>query len=56
MDGELQNNQSARHFRLHFGSPEYFNFAANNQGALPWLALGRNVQFVWNGAIYEIYD
>ncbi len=56
MDSEVQNNQAAKHTRLQFNSPDYFAFVANNSRALPWLALGRNVQFVLNGVVYEIYE
>ena len=53
---EVQNNQAAKHTRLQFNSPDYFEFVAKNQQALPWLALGQNVQFVLDGVVYEIYE
>jgi Ca-activated chloride channel family protein len=56
MESEVQNHQAAKHTRLQFNSPEYFDFLAKNQQALPWLALGQNVQFVLNGVVYEIYE
>ncbi|MGA2541514.1 MAG: VIT and VWA domain-containing protein [Verrucomicrobiota bacterium] len=56
MDSEVQNNQAAKHTRLQFNSPDYFAFAAKNKQALPWLALGQNVQFVLDGVVYEIYE
>jgi Ca-activated chloride channel homolog len=56
MDSEVQNNQAAKHTRIQFNSPDYFDFLAKNQEALPWLALGQNVQFVLNGVVYEIYE
>ena len=55
-DSEVQNNQSAKHVRLQFNSPEYFTFLAKNQQAVPWLALGQNVQFVLDGVVYEVYE
>jgi Ca-activated chloride channel family protein len=55
-DSEVQNNQSAKHVRLQFNSPEYFTFLAKNQQAVPWLALGQNVQFVLDGTVYEVYE
>jgi Ca-activated chloride channel family protein len=55
-DSEVQNSQAAKHTRLQFNSPEYFDFAAKNKQALPWLALGQNVQFVLDGVVYEIYE
>ena len=51
-----QKQQNARHVRIQFDSPEYFALAANEPKALPWLALGQNVQFVLNNTIYEIYE
>jgi Ca-activated chloride channel family protein len=56
MDGEVQNNQAAKHARIQFNSAEYFTFAAKNKQALPWLALGQNVEFVLDGVVYEIYE
>jgi len=56
MDSEVQNNQAAKHTRIQFNSADYFSFVAKNKQALPWLALGQNVQFVLDGVVYEIYE
>jgi hypothetical protein len=56
IDTEVQKHQDAKRTRIQFGSPEYFNFVANNNQALPWLALGQNVQFVLKGAVFEIHE
>lgn len=56
LDSEVQKQRNARHARIQFNSPEYFAFAAKNSQALPWLALGQNVQFVLDGTVYEIYE
>jgi len=56
LDSEVQNQQAAKHIRLQFNSQDYFDFMAKNQQALPWLALGRNVEFVLDSVIYEIYE
>jgi Ca-activated chloride channel family protein len=56
IDSLVQKQSNARHIRIQFNSPEYFALAANEPKALPWLALGQNVQFVLNGSIYEIYE
>jgi Ca-activated chloride channel family protein len=56
LDSEVQKQRSARHTRIQFNSPEYFAFAAKNSQALPWLALGQNVQFLLDGIVYEIYE
>ncbi len=55
-DSEVQKKAAAKHTRIQFNSPEYFAFAANNSQALPWLALGQNIQFVMDGVVYEIYE
>ncbi len=55
-DSEVQKNQAAKRTRIQFNSPDYFAFVAKNKQALPWLALGQNVQFVLDGAVYEIYE
>jgi Ca-activated chloride channel homolog len=54
-DSELQRNQNARRVRVQFGSPDYFALTKNSK-ALPWLSLGKNVQFVLNNTIYEVYE
>ncbi len=56
IDAEVQKFQNARRQRIQFNSAEYFAFAAKNPRALPWLALGQNVQFVLDGTVYEIYE
>jgi len=56
MDTDIQKNQNAKRVRVQFESPEYFELATRNPKAQPWLALGRNVQFVLGETIYEIYE
>ena len=56
LDTEIQKKESARRVRVQFQSPEYFELVAKNPKAQPWLALGRNVQFVLGETIYEIYE
>lgn len=54
-DSAVQKNQDAKRVRIQFGSPEYFEFATKNTNALPWLALGQDVQFVFEKKVYQIY-
>jgi Ca-activated chloride channel homolog len=54
-DAEAQKNPEAKRVRIQFNTPEYFELIAKNPKALPWLALGQNVQFVSDGVVYEIY-
>ena len=55
-DAAVQKNQNAKRQRIQFNSAEYFALAAQEPKALPWLALGQNVQFVLNDTIYDIYE
>ena len=56
VDESAQTIRNDRKQRLQFNSKEYFEFAAQHPRALPWLALGNNVQFVLDDTLYEIYD
>lgn len=56
VDANLQAVASAPRQRIQFASPEYFAFAATHSRALPWLALGKNVQFTLDGVLYEIHE
>jgi Ca-activated chloride channel family protein len=56
IDPAVQSLSNARRVRLQFNSAEYFALAAKESRALPWLALGRNVQFVLDGTVYDIYE
>jgi Ca-activated chloride channel family protein len=56
VEESVQKLQNAKRQRIQFNSNEYFAFAAKERRALPWLALGQNVQFVLDDTLYEIYD
>ena len=56
VDTAVQKFQNAKKQRIQFNSAEYFDFAAKNPRALPWLALGQNVQFMMDDTLYEIYE
>jgi Ca-activated chloride channel family protein len=56
VDSLAQKQPNSKRVRIQFNSPEYFALAAKEPQALPWLALGQNVQFVLNGSIYEIHE
>jgi Ca-activated chloride channel family protein len=56
VDSLAQQNQNAKRQRIQFNSSEYFDFAAKHPKALPWLALGQNVQFVLDDTLYDIYE
>jgi Ca-activated chloride channel family protein len=56
VDESIQKFSNAKRQRIQFNSKEYFAFAAKERRALPWLALGQNVQFVLDDTLIEIYD
>jgi Ca-activated chloride channel family protein len=56
VDSLAQQFQNAKRQRIQFNSSEYFDFAAKHSKALPWLALGQNVQFVLDDTLYDIYE
>jgi Ca-activated chloride channel family protein len=55
-DSAVQKQPNAKHVRIQFGSAEYFDLVAKQPKALPWLALGQNVQFVLDNTVYDIYE
>lgn len=56
VDAAAQKFQNGKRQRIEFNSTEYFAFAAKERRALPYLALGQNVQFVLDDTLYEIYE
>ena len=56
IDSEVQKQQTAKRQRVQFNSEEYFALLKKHCEAAPWVALGKNVQFVLNDTIYEIYE
>jgi len=56
IDSDVQKHPNARQVRIQFGSPEYFELIAKHAQVLPWLALGQNVQFIFNNTLYDIYQ
>jgi len=56
MKRTIQKSPNAKGERVRFGAPEYFEFIAKNPQAMPWIALGQNVQILLNNTICEIYD
>jgi Ca-activated chloride channel homolog len=56
IDPRVQDLANAKRVRVQFNSSEYFALAAREPRALPWLALGRSVQFVLDDTVYEIYE
>jgi hypothetical protein len=55
-DVQSQSKDKVQRVQVQFGTPEYFQLAATNGAVRPWLALGRQVQFVDGNTIYEITE
>lgn len=56
VDTAVQKMSNPTTVRIKFGSTEYFDLIAKHPQTATWLALGQNVQFVWSGVLYEIYE
>ncbi|HEX4646677.1 MAG TPA: hypothetical protein VH598_13820, partial [Verrucomicrobiae bacterium] len=56
IDSQAQKLPNAKRVRVQFGSADYFDLLKKHPETAPWLALGTQVQFVLDNAIYEIYD
>src|SRR6266545_4820453 len=56
IDASVQKLKDAKRVRVQFNSKEYFDLVTKKPEALPWLALGQNVQFAMNGTVYETFD
>ena len=56
IDASVQKLKDSKRVRVQLNSKEYFDLVTKRPEALPWLALGQNVQFALNDTIYEIYD
>lgn len=55
-DSAIQQQTNAPVVSVKFGSDEYFELGRNHPEALPWLALGRNVQFALGNRIYQVQE
>ena len=56
VDTDAQKHPNARKVTVRFGSPEYFELMKKHPQTQAWLALGRSVQFVLNGTLYDIAE
>jgi Ca-activated chloride channel family protein len=56
IDSEIQKQSTAKRVRVAFGTTEYFDLVAKHPQVTPWLTLGTNVEFVFDGVIYEIHE
>ncbi len=56
IDAELQKHATASRVKLSFGSPDYFALLRRNPVIAKWAAVGTQVQFVFDGVVYEISE
>jgi hypothetical protein len=56
MDEAIQAMPQARHIRVRFDSPEFFQLLVKRPELLPNIGSARNVQVALGDTIYEIYD
>ena len=56
VDSDAQKFPNARRVKVSFGSTEYFGLLKKHPHAQAWFALGREVQFVLDGTLYEITE
>jgi Ca-activated chloride channel family protein len=56
VDSAVQMHAKADRVRIPFGSDAYFDLIAANPVVRHWLSLGAEVEFHWNGKIYEVHQ
>ncbi len=56
VDAGAQSQAGARVVQIKFNSPEYFELMSKHPDMPQWLSIGRNVQVLLGGTIYEIVE
>jgi Ca-activated chloride channel family protein len=56
VDSFIQNQAYTKTIRIQFGSAEYFNLLKTQPESAQFLALGKQVRFVVEDSLYEIYE
>ncbi|MBM3890721.1 MAG: VWA domain-containing protein, partial [Verrucomicrobia bacterium] len=56
IDSNVQAMPNARRVQVKFNSQEYFDLIAQHPHALPWFAVGRNVQVALGNTVYEVTE
>jgi hypothetical protein len=56
IDVNVLNNAGAQKVKIKFGTQEYFDLISQKPTVSKWLALGVNVEFMFDGKIYEITE
>ncbi|MCX7824012.1 MAG: VWA domain-containing protein [Verrucomicrobiae bacterium] len=56
IDSHVQAMPNARRVQVKFNSQEYFDLLARHPHALPWFAVGCNVQLALDNTVYEVTE
>jgi hypothetical protein len=56
VDSQVQLQKSQTVNRIQFASDDYFKLLKKEPQSAQFLALGKNIRFVMNNNIYEIYE
>ncbi|MCK5223072.1 MAG: VWA domain-containing protein, partial [Candidatus Aminicenantes bacterium] len=56
IDSDVHLKKYSSKSRIRFGGEEYFTLLKKFPAAAQFLALGRNLQFIHKGTLYEVYD
>ena len=56
IDADAQKLPEAKRVRVQFNSPEYYDLIAKNPKALAWFSVGKNVQLLLNGTVYDVFE
>jgi len=56
VDSQVQQQKNQQAKRIQFASTEYFDLINKEPLSAQFLALGKNIRFVMNNTIYEIYE
>jgi Ca-activated chloride channel family protein len=56
VDSQIQQQKTQKSKRIQFASSEYFDLIDKEPLSAQFLALGKNVRFVLNDTLYEIYE
>jgi hypothetical protein len=56
VDSQIQQKKTQKSKRIQFASSEYFDLIDKEPLSAQFLALGKNVRFVLNDTLYEIYE
>ncbi|HOV14941.1 MAG TPA: VIT domain-containing protein [Spirochaetota bacterium] len=53
---DTEKNKNLKTVRIQFASQKYFEILNKNKEMSQYLSLGKNIRFLYNGEVYEIYE